>query len=131
MANKKLRLLSGFGVVTGTSGDKARGEGAEESLAPAARVVHELEEAEVVRQLLLRDAPMRAALRAYVANTLFILTDDPDRKTRILDGMSSAPQHVLVSAFEGLRDYDPAEAAGGLSVPGLSSPLTRRNRGRT
>jgi len=74
---------------------------------------------------------MRAALRAYVANTLFILTDDPDRKTRILDGMSSAPQHVLVSAFEGLRDYDPAEAAGGLSVPGLSSPLTRRNRGRT
>src|SRR5215207_9346130 len=57
---KNRRLLSGFGVVTGTSGDKARDEGAEESFAPAARVVHELEEAEVVRQLLLRDTPMRA-----------------------------------------------------------------------
>src|SRR3954453_10272930 len=67
----------------------------------------------------LQDPNYRAALRAYVANTLFIPTDDPDRKTRILDGMSSAPQHVLASAFEGLRDYDPAEAAGGLSVPGL------------
>ena len=57
-------LLSGSGVVTGTSGDEARDEGAEESFAPAARVVHELEEAEVVRQLLLRDAPMRAEPRA-------------------------------------------------------------------
>jgi hypothetical protein len=38
-------------VVTGTSGDEARDEGAEESFAPAARVVHELEEAEVVRRL--------------------------------------------------------------------------------
>jgi hypothetical protein len=47
-------------VVTGTSGDEARDEGAEESFAPAARVVHELEEAEVVRQLLLRDPPVRA-----------------------------------------------------------------------
>src|SRR3954470_1441494 len=53
-------LLSGSGVVMGTSGDEARDEGAEESFAPAARVVHELEEAEVVRQLLLRDAPVRA-----------------------------------------------------------------------
>src|SRR4051812_45217213 len=58
------RLLSGSGVVTGTSGDEARDEGAEESFAPAARVVHELEEAEVVRQLLLRDALMRAEPRA-------------------------------------------------------------------
>jgi pimeloyl-ACP methyl ester carboxylesterase len=33
--------------------------------------------------------------------------------------MSSTPQHVVVSAFEGLRDYDPSEAAGGLAVPGL------------
>ena len=45
----RLWLLSGSGVVTGTSGDEARDEGAEESFAPAARVVHELEEAEVVR----------------------------------------------------------------------------------
>ena len=54
-----------------------------------------------------------------MADTLFIPTDNPDRKTCILDAMSSAPQHVLVSAFEGLRDYDPTEAARGLSVPSL------------
>src|SRR5215207_861381 len=53
-------LLPGFGVVTGTSGDEARDEGAEESFAPAACVVHELEEAEIERQLVLRDAPVRA-----------------------------------------------------------------------
>src|SRR5215203_5478794 len=57
-------LLSGFGVVTGTSGEEARDEGAEESFAPAARVVYELEEAEVIRQLLLRDTPVRAEPRA-------------------------------------------------------------------
>src|SRR3954468_5071570 len=64
LADIEVWLLSGSGVVTGTSGDKARDEGAEESFAPAARVVYELEEAEVVRQLLLRDAPMRAEPRA-------------------------------------------------------------------
>ena len=55
-----VRLLSGFRVVTGTSGDEARDEGAEQSFAPAARVVHELEEAEIERQLVLRDAPVRS-----------------------------------------------------------------------
>src|SRR4051812_30958111 len=39
---------------------QARDEGAERSLAPAAGVVDELEGAEVERQLLLRDAPVRA-----------------------------------------------------------------------
>src|SRR3954454_13341152 len=40
--------------------DQTRDEGAEQSLAPAASVVDELEEAEIERQLLLRDAPVRA-----------------------------------------------------------------------
>ncbi len=67
----------------------------------------------------LRGPEYRRALREYVAHSLFLATDDPDRKQRILDGMSSAPQHVLVAAFEGLRDYDPTERTGVLSVPGL------------
>src|SRR4051812_12803663 len=50
-----IRLLSGFRVVAGPSGDEARDEGAEESFAPAAHVMYELEEAEIERQLLLRD----------------------------------------------------------------------------
>src|SRR5215217_2604059 len=53
-------LLPGFGVVTGTSGDEARDEGADESFAPAACVVPELEEAEIERQLVLRETPVRA-----------------------------------------------------------------------
>jgi pimeloyl-ACP methyl ester carboxylesterase len=67
----------------------------------------------------LRSPSYRETLRDYVANSLFIPTDDRERKGRILEGMSSAPQHVVVSAFEGLRDYDPTEATGGLAVPAV------------
>jgi pimeloyl-ACP methyl ester carboxylesterase len=67
----------------------------------------------------LRSPSYRETLRDYVANSLFIPTDDRERKGRILKAMSSAPQHVVVSAFEGLRDYDPTEATGGLAVPAV------------
>src|SRR5215218_9510686 len=43
-----------------SSPDQSRGEGAEQGSAATAGVVHELEEAEIERQLLLRDAPVRA-----------------------------------------------------------------------
>src|SRR3954463_9635100 len=50
MEQKQLaEALVGFRGGDGQSGDEARDEGAEEGFAPAARVVHELEEAEVVR----------------------------------------------------------------------------------
>ena len=52
----RARLLSGFGVVTDLSRNQACDEDAEQSLAASARVVHELEKAEVKRQLVLRDA---------------------------------------------------------------------------
>lgn len=51
-------------------------------------------------------------VRDYVSTMLFIPTDDPTRKERLLDRMCSAPAHVLVSAMEGLRDYDPSYAKG-------------------
>jgi pimeloyl-ACP methyl ester carboxylesterase len=66
----------------------------------------------------LRGPGYREVLRGYVADSLFIPTDDPERKERILEQMSAAPQHVMVSAMEGLRDYD-AAAAGSLRAPGL------------
>src|SRR3954452_7309699 len=53
--SKALVGLRGDG---GTSHDQSRDEGAKESFAPAPGVVHELEEAEIQRQLLLRDAPV-------------------------------------------------------------------------
>ncbi len=67
----------------------------------------------------LRGPDYREVLSRYVASALFIPTDDQERKVNILGSMASAPQHVVVSAFEGLRDYDPTEANGGLAVPGL------------
>ena len=67
----------------------------------------------------LRGPDYRDVLRGYASRSLFIPTDDEGRKERILRSMSSAPQHVVVSALEGLRDYDPTEAAGGLAVPGV------------
>jgi pimeloyl-ACP methyl ester carboxylesterase len=67
----------------------------------------------------LRGPDYQNVLRGYASRSLFIPTDDEQRKERILQSMSSAPQHVVVSAFEGLRDYDPTEAAGGLALPGV------------
>ncbi len=66
-----------------------------------------------------RGSGYRDALRDFVAGSLCLPTDDRERKERILEGMVSVPQHVVVSAFEGLRDYDPAEATGGLAVPAV------------
>jgi pimeloyl-ACP methyl ester carboxylesterase len=67
----------------------------------------------------LRGADYREVMRSYVTDVLFIPTDDQERKERIAQQMSSAPQHVVVSAFEGMRDYDPTKAGGGLAVPAL------------
>ena len=52
------KALVGFWGDGGTSHDESRDEDAKESFAPAPGVVHELEEAEIQRQLLLRDAPV-------------------------------------------------------------------------
>jgi pimeloyl-ACP methyl ester carboxylesterase len=60
----------------------------------------------------------RDVLRQYASDSLFISTDDPDRKERILSSMASAPQHVMLSAMQGLHDYDPA-AVDAPVVPGL------------
>src|SRR5215217_6153487 len=57
--------------------------------------------------------------RQYVANSLFIPTEDEQRKERILENMSSAPQHVMVSALESICDYDAEAVAGGCTVPAL------------
>ena len=58
-------------------------------------------------------------MRDYVSSALFIPTDDPVRKEKLLASMSAAPAHVVVSAMEGLRDYDPAYAKGLVTAPSL------------
>ena len=58
-------------------------------------------------------------LRDYIDKSLCLATDDRDRKAWILDAMTAAPQHVMVSAFEGLRDYDPDVAKDTKLPPSL------------
>jgi pimeloyl-ACP methyl ester carboxylesterase len=58
-------------------------------------------------------------MRDYVGSALFIPTDDPVRKETLLARMSAAPAHVVVSAMEGLRDYDPAYAKELVTAPSL------------
>ncbi|OEO31058.1 hypothetical protein VW23_018395 [Devosia insulae DS-56] len=67
----------------------------------------------------LRAPTYRAALIDYVARALILPSDDKTRAHWILERMSSAPQHVMVSAFEGLRDYDPDIGGRRLDVPAL------------
>ena len=73
----------------------------------------------------LRGPGYREALRGYVTDSLFIPTDDPARKERILERKSAAPQHVMVSAMEGLRDYDAAARPGARAPRASTSPRTR------
>lgn len=67
----------------------------------------------------LRGPDYRDVLRDYVASALFLASDRAETCARILEGMASTPQHVMVSALEGLRAYDPTAVAGGLTAPAL------------
>src|SRR3954462_10823776 len=120
LSGKRQWLLSGSGVVTGTSGDEARDEGAEESFAPAARVVYELEEAEVVRQLLLRDPAVRAqpgaqqgpepldGVDVHLAEPIPVLVAGvftlcvADRLVLIAPGWQAGVDAILVGVDEGI-----------------------------
>lgn len=76
----------------------------------------------------LRTPGYREAQRQFVANALFLPTDDAQRKARIVEAMSSAPQHVMASAFEHIFACDTAAAAAKCKVPILNliatQPLT-------
>ncbi|HUI24671.1 MAG TPA: alpha/beta hydrolase [Candidatus Kryptonia bacterium] len=82
---------------------------------------------EAVRPLIeaLRGPDYRKAQRLFLADLLFGPADDPVRKTRILDDMSSAPQHVMVSAFENIFAFDHAKAAAACRVPWLALYATQ------
>ena len=50
-------------------------------------------------------------IREFVTKTLSLPTDDPERRQKILSAMASAPQHVAVSAYRALGEYDAAKTA--------------------
>lgn len=68
----------------------------------------------------LRGPAFREVQRQFVSEMLFLPTDDAARKARIVDTMSSAPQHVMASAFEHLCACDTAAAAATCKVPFLA-----------
>lgn len=67
----------------------------------------------------LRSPNYRRSLRRFLANSFFIPTDDPVRRESVIDRMLETPQRMLVSAFEGIIDWDSAAAAAGCRVPVL------------
>ncbi|HEU0115710.1 MAG TPA: alpha/beta hydrolase [Thermomicrobiales bacterium] len=60
------------------------------------------------------------AQRQFMGDYTFLPTDDPGDKARILDVMSSAPQHVMANALEHhILRWDGAAAATACTVPAL------------
>ena len=82
----------------------------------------------------LRGADYQEVQRQYVASSLFIPTDNQQRKERILEDMSSAPQPMMASAMESILTYDAAVVAEGCVVPALyiaaDEPQPRTDMGR-
>ena len=68
----------------------------------------------------LRTAQYREAQRQFVAQALFLPSDNPLRKARIVEAMSAAPQHVMAAAFEQLFAWDGAAAVQAVRVPVLN-----------
>jgi pimeloyl-ACP methyl ester carboxylesterase len=57
--------------------------------------------------------------RDFVSNRLFIESDDAGLKARVVESMSSAPQHVMASAMEQTFLCDTEGALAALAVPAL------------
>jgi pimeloyl-ACP methyl ester carboxylesterase len=61
----------------------------------------------------------RAFQRQFVDEQLFLASDDPARRRRIVDEMSAAPQHVMASCFEEMFAFDHEAVAAACRVPML------------
>src|SRR4028119_305831 len=67
----------------------------------------------------------------FVADSLFIPTDDQELKQRIPQSMSSAPQHVVVPAFEGRATTTPPRRVERRRCRVSTWPPTNCSRART
>ena len=65
----------------------------------------------------LRGAGYRDFQRSFVEGQLFLASDDPARRGRIVEGMSAAPQHVMASCFEEMFAFDHELTAAACRVP--------------
>lgn len=62
----------------------------------------------------------RDAARQHVEEVLFIATDDPRLKARIVDAICRAPQHVMASTMKQIFEWDGERAAKACTVPVLN-----------
>lgn len=65
----------------------------------------------------LRGPDYRKVQREFVDKFLFIAADDPALKARVVRGMSSAPQHVMASAYSHTITQDSDAAVAACQVP--------------
>jgi len=117
-----LWLLLGSGVVRGSSRNQAGDERAEQGFAAASRVVHELKEAEIERQLVLRDAAMRAQPGAQQRPEPFHCVD--------VDLAEAVPVLVAGVLAAGVADcFMPVALGGQAGVDGILVRVDERARG--
>ena len=65
----------------------------------------------------LRSADYQKAQRTFIEKVLFIPSDNPALKARVMREMSSAPQHVMASAYAQTITYDSDAAVAACKVP--------------
>jgi pimeloyl-ACP methyl ester carboxylesterase len=65
----------------------------------------------------LRSPAYQEVLRQTADQLVFLPTDDQQRKARIVEGMCSLPQHVIVSTWENLLAHDTEAATAACQVP--------------
>ncbi|MCH7513237.1 MAG: alpha/beta hydrolase [Bacteroidetes bacterium] len=64
----------------------------------------------------LRTPGYREAIRQFLEQFIGF-ADNPERRARLMDDLSSVPQHVIASALESYLAFDTAEAASAIKVP--------------
>jgi pimeloyl-ACP methyl ester carboxylesterase len=61
----------------------------------------------------------REAMREALEAGFFQPWDDPERRARIVEAMTAAPQHVVAGAWQALVEWDGATATAACKVPAL------------
>ncbi len=65
------------------------------------------------------EGPDPIGARRVVIESLFIATDDPALKARVIAEMAAAPNHVAVACFRGIIGFDGERALRSLDIPAL------------
>ena len=72
-----------------------------------------------------------SARRQFIDGFLFIDTDDPERRAKIVDAMAAAPQHVAAACMKAIGDWDGERAARDCKVPALHIGATNPSNDAT